>query len=225
MFLLRSLFQLVEGFSSAKVANVQTADPRARLVELAAARGDSLVALSTMLGRNVAYLGQWVRLGTPRLLGERDRRALADYFGVPEAALGGPAERAEWRVPRLDVAASAGPGAVGGDDVLGAEVIAPELARSLRLTPGHAAIIRVTGDSMAPGLIDGDQLVVDEASRAPDARGGIYVIRIDGLLLVKRVARRLGALSVWSDNPDAPPVPAGEVELIGRVAWQMRVPR
>lgn len=205
------------------VANV---DPRARLIELATARGDSLIALSTMLGRNVAYLNQWVRRGTPRVLAERDRQALAAYFGVSEATLGGPAERLGWRVPRLDVAASAGPGALNeGEAVLGAEVIAPELARSLRLREGRASIIRVRGDSMAPGLTVGDQLVVDEAAPAPDTRGGIYVVRIEGVLLVKRVRRSGRALIVSSDNPDAPPVGPGVVEVVGRVVWQMRAPR
>lgn len=202
------------------------ADPRARLIELAAARGDSLIALSAMLGRNVAYLNQWVRRGTPRVLAERDRQALAAYFGVSEAALGGPPERAGWRVPRLDVAASAGPGALNeADAVLGAEVIAPELARSLRLRDGRASIIQVRGDSMAPGLMAGDQLVVDEAATVPDPRGGIYVVRIEGVLLVKRVRRSGRALIVLSDNPDASPVGPGVVEVVGRVVWQMRAPR
>ena len=52
-------------------------DPRAALAMLAAARGDSLAALSAMLGRNPAYLQQYVRRGSPRLLGERDRRLLS----------------------------------------------------------------------------------------------------------------------------------------------------
>lgn len=201
-------------------------DPRERLIELAAARGDGLTSLSVMLGRNVAYLNQWVRRGTPRVLAERDRQSLATYFGVSEEALGGPPERAGWRVPRLDVSASAGPGALNDDDaVLGAEVIAPELARSLRLREGRASIIRVRGDSMAPGLVAGDQLVVDEAAAPPDPRGGIYVVRIEGVLLVKRVRRSGRVLIVSSDNPDAPPVGPGVVEVVGRVVWQMRAPR
>ena len=83
-------------------------------------------------------------------------------------------------------------------------------------------MIRVAGDSMAPGLVDGDRLLIDEASRTPDARGGVYVVRIDGVLLVKRVRREGRRLLASSDNPDALPVPAGPVEVIGRAVWQMR---
>ena len=194
---------------------------------MAAAQPVSLAALSGMIGRNPAYLQQWVRYGSPRVLAERDRRMLANYFGVGEAELG--AEEgapAAWRVPRLDVAASAGPGALPeGELVLGVDEVAPGLARSLGLREGAAAIIRVAGDSMAPGLLDGDRLLVDQTARTPDAKGGVYVIRVDGALLVKRVRRGREGLVATSDNPDAAPVPDAPIEVIGRAVWQMRAPR
>ncbi len=200
-------------------------DPRATLAALAATRGDSLAALSALLGRNAAYLQQFVRRGSPRMLAERDRQVLADYFGVAEQALGAPAQ-AIFRLPRLDVAASAGPGAlVDGEIVLGTETLDPALARRLGLRDGQAAIIRVRGDSMAPGLLDGDHIVVDTADRRPGARGGVFVIRIEGATMVKRVAAAPAGLVVSSDNPAAGAVPAGDVAIVGRVVWQMREPR
>ncbi len=201
-------------------------DPRATLAALAATRGDSLAALSAMLGRNAAYLQQFVARGTPRSLAERDRRLLCDYFGVAEALLGGVAPPSAFRLPRLDVAASAGPGAlVDGEIVLGTDSIEPALARRLGLRDGQAAIIRVRGDSMAPGLLDGDHIVVDTADRRPGARGGVFVLRIDAATMVKRVTLSGEGLVVTSDNPAADAVPAGEVTIIGRVVWQMREPR
>lgn len=198
-------------------------DPRVRTRALAAERGDSLAALSRMLGRNGNYLQQWIALGSPRTLAERDRRALADYFGVEEAALGGPPARVGWRAPRLDVAASAGPGALNeGDPALGAATVAPELQHALGLTPGKASIIRVSGDSMAPGLADGDELLVDETKRSPDARGGVFVLRLEGELFVKRVRKVRSGLDVTSDNPDAVPFGPGKPEVVGQVVWQMR---
>ena len=47
-------------------------DPRAALAVLATTRGDSLAALSAMLGRNAAYLQQYVKRGSPRRLAEDD---------------------------------------------------------------------------------------------------------------------------------------------------------
>ena len=201
-------------------------DPRERLCVLAEGAGTSLSALSRMVGRNAAYLQQYARRGTPRVLPEAERRRLAAFFGIDEAELGGvPAAPAPLRLPRLDVAASAGPGAlVDGEVELGAEVIDAGLARRLGLSAGAAAVIRVRGDSMAPGLCDGDHIVVDTADRAPGARGGVFVIRIDGAVMVKRVARSGRALVATSDNPAAPPVPGGAIAVIGRVVWQMRRP-
>jgi repressor LexA len=202
-------------------------DPRSVIAALASARGDSLAALSAMLGRNAAYLQQYVRRGSPRALGERDRRLLSEYLGVSETALGATAERAAgFRIPKLNVAASAGPGAlVDGEIVLGTDTLDPGLARRLGLRDGQAAIIRVRGTSMEPGLFDGDHIVVDTADRTPRAKGGVYVIRIDDAVMVKRVALVRRALVVTSDNPDAAAVPDGAIAVIGRVVWQMREPR
>ncbi len=202
-------------------------DPRHALATLAAARGDSLAALSAMLGRNAAYLQQYVRRGSPRILGERDRGLLAAYFGVNEAVLGALPDRVTgFRIRRLDIAASAGPGAqVDGEIVLGTDTLDPALARQLGLRDGQAAIIRVRGSSMKPGLFDGDHIVVDTADRTPRAKGGLYVIRIDDAVMVKRVALAGGTLVATSDNAAAGPVPEGAIVVIGRVVWQMRKPR
>jgi repressor LexA len=212
--------------SYASVARMAQGEARLRLKALAAARGDSLAALSAMLGRNAAYLQQFVVRGSPRRLAPDDRRRLADYFGVDEVELGADAGRRPFTLPRLDVAASAGPGAfVDGEVTLGAAAIDPALATRLGLREGMAAIVRVRGDSMEPGLVDGDLIVVDQARRAPDAQGRVFVIRIDEAVMVKRVARRRDTLAIASDNPAAPPVPDGSVEVIGRVVWLMREPR
>src|SRR5688500_13700915 len=101
-------------------------------MELVAERGVSLAALSTLIGRNPTYLQQFVRKGSPRKLEENDRRILAQFFGVGEADLGAPPAPAEsaaasaparsragadWiDVPRLDLGASAGPGALASDE-------------------------------------------------------------------------------------------------------------
>ena len=89
-------------------------DPRGRLVELAAARGVSLAALSALIGRNSSYLQQFVRKGSPRRLEEGDRRTLAGFFGIADSELGGIEEksfaspgkpaRPDWLdIPRLGI--------------------------------------------------------------------------------------------------------------------------
>ena len=187
----------------------------------------SLATLSGAIGRNPAYLHQYVTRGSPRLLAENDRRTLAAMLGLSEASLGGPPEGdAPFALPRLDVEASAGPGAYSdGELVLGIDGVDARLARALRLRPGAAGLITVRGDSMEPALYDGDQLIVDTADRTPTVSPRVYVIRIEGAVMVKRVGRGEGRLNVVSDNPAAAPVPDGEVKVVGRVVWRMGAPR
>lgn len=193
---------------------------------LAAARGVSLSELSRLLGRNVAYLQQFVRRGTPRRLDERDRATLADFFGVEEALLGGVAREAEVAVPYLAVAASAGRGAVvDGEEVIRAEHFTARMLRAVGVSSlGAASIIDAVGDSMAPGVVAGDRLLVDRGDVRIVASGAIYVVRRGDELLVKRVRRAGGKVVLVSDNADYAPVVcgAGEVVVIGRVKLLLR---
>ena len=71
----------------------QPQDARATLERLIADRGDNYADLSRLIGRNAAYIQQFIKRGTPRKLDEDDRRVLARYFGVSEDMLGGARRR------------------------------------------------------------------------------------------------------------------------------------
>jgi phage repressor protein C with HTH and peptisase S24 domain len=204
-------------------------DPRTALDALVADSGESFAALSRMLRRNDAYLQQYVKRGSPRVLAERDRKLLAAYFGVDESVLGGAAEApgpSIVSVRRLDVAASAGPGGLVEEDrTIGDAPFDRRLLDTLGIRAGTLAIIRAQGESMTPLIADGDQIMVDEGDRRVGARGGVYVIRLDGALMVKRVARAGERFAITSDNPAFPAMPmrdTNEVEVIGRVVWLSR---
>lgn len=194
------------------------------LERLAAGRGVSLSELSRLIGRNLAYLQQFVRRGTPRRLSEADRATLAQFFGVDEALLGGAVREAAVAVPYLTIAASAGRGSVAGDErLIRTEHFTARMLRELGLAPDMASIIDAVGDSMAPVILPGDRLLIDLGDRtgAPD---GVHVVRRDEELLVKRVRRAAGGIALVSDNPDYAPIacPAGEVIVIGRVRLILR---
>ena len=209
-------------------------DPRQVLERLCAERGEDFAGLSRMLGRNPAYVQQFVRRGVPRRLGEDERRKLARYFGVAEALLGGPAEDAAAQqglvsVKRHPVMVSAGPGALVTEE-LGKPYFAFDERWLKALTPtspSNLSIVRVEGDSMAPTLNAGDDILVDLGDGAERLRDGIYVLRIDDALVVKRIAlnpvgRRI---TVQSDNPAYPDWPdcgSNDIKPIGRVIWSGR---
>ncbi len=213
-------------------------DPRAALDRLLQEKGIDYAQLSARIGRNPAYIQQYIKRGTPRRLAEEDRARIAAYLGVSEAMLGGPAPRvalashARGRgmilVPKLAIGASAGAGAsIDGEPVEGELAFDPRWLRDLGADPRALSIIRVEGDSMAPTLNDGDDILVDGSDAAGRLRDGIYVLRMDDGLMVKRVARvpGQGRLSVISDNPQYPSwndLPMSDVRLVGRVVWTGR---
>lgn len=204
-------------------------DVRSALDALIRERGEDYSAISRLLGRNAAYIQQFIKRGTPRRLSEEDRLRLAAYFRVPEERLGGrPGSRREAgdaaalvAVPRVAVGASAGPGGVAEIEETGRPIAFDEtMLRALGAGRREAlSIIGVAGDSMEPTLYDGDDILVDrDATRI--RWGAIYVLRVDDLLVVKRVVREGGKLVVRSDNPaHADIIDPQPLQVVGRVLW------
>ena len=207
------------------MTKMDTEAPRQRLLALSQERRVSLSGLSRLIGKNESYLQQFVRKGSPRKLEERDRGVLARFFGVPETDLGGPQEKrgAEWvDITRLALRASAGPGAmVEREGAIGSFRFSPRWLRDQGLQADRLSAIAVSGDSMEPTLRDGDEILVDHTRK--DVRDGIYVVRLDGALLVKRLdTRGSRRLTLRSDNPAYPPIDCDpeHLEVIGRVVWK-----
>ena len=203
-------------------------DPREKLSELARERGNSLAALSRMLGRNASYLQQYITKGSPRKLEEIDRRRLAQFFGIGETQLGGPEEisskaQGEWvEVPRLPLDASAGPGTVGAAEIpFDAFRFSRRWLREQGLEPGMLSSIRVMGNSMDPLLREGDEILVDRTPRG--FREGVHVIRLGEALHVKLLqAVPPNRLRLVSKNPAYEPVEVAmaDIDVVGRVVWK-----
>lgn len=136
-------------------------------------------------------------------------------------------------VPLHDVAVSAGHGASAVEAGHSAENLGfPSgwLRRQFG-DPKRLRIVHVRGDSMSPTLGDEDLVMIDIDRRAPV--DGIFVLRLDDQLMVKRVhfpsARRI---LVTSDNRDyerwdrmfdlESDANRDSLQLIGRVVWMGR---
>lgn len=209
-------------------------DAREALARLIEERREDFAGLSRLLGRNSAYIQQYIRRGTPRRLQEEDRRRLARYFGVSEARLGGPHEpvgASGGLVPiaRYRVSASAGGGAldIADDAAAGLGFSSEFLERITTTRPRDLAMIRVEGDSMEPTLSDGDDILIDRSAALRRIHDGIHVLRHDDTLLAKRltVSPVSGLVTIASDNPayaSWPDCDPAEIAIIGRVIWAAR---
>lgn len=216
---------------------MSNAENRATLDRLIKERGEDYAGLSRLLRRNPTYIQQYIKRGVPQKLDGDDRRTLARYFGVDEDSLGettstgsSPANGSRLiPIPRLDVRASAGPGATVDNESPLHDVGFDErwLRRLVSGRTDQLSMIRVEGDSMTPTLLDGDDIIVNLGDAAESLRDGIYALRRDDTLMVKRLAlnpiSRL--ITIRSDNPAYPSWPdckLSQINVIGRVVWAGR---
>lgn len=125
-----------------------------------------------------------------------------------------------------DISAAAGDGMVVDEyEAIASRLSFPPgyLRHITTTSPNRLAIISVTGGSMTPTLHHDDIVMVD-TTKTNISYDGMFVIRHDGLLKVKRL--RWGAdkstIVLHSDNlMQHPPEehPASEIEVVGRVVW------
>jgi phage repressor protein C with HTH and peptisase S24 domain len=129
-------------------------------------------------------------------------------------------------VPRIDVRLSAGPGAMNHDPrELERIAFHSGWLRRLGVRPADAVLVGVAGDSMAPGLRDGDVALVDRGRRTVRS-GHVYALSdIDGSTRVKRVdlVPNQGYV-LRSDAPDHPAelrfgIDGKAVRIEGQVVW------
>lgn len=213
---------------------------RALITAVVEERGLDLAELSRGMGRNHAYLQQFLKRGVPRELRERDRAKLADLLGLDEALLGGPivngpgayareTSRQIQEVAEYDVLASAGGGiALADEEQRGHWPFNLDYLRTeLRLQPGGLALISVKGDSMEPTLRSGDRVLIDLSDKNV-SQPGLFVLWDGNGRVVKRVERvpatSPAKLMLMSDNPlhHKYEVPAELIDVIGRVVWAAR---
>ncbi len=197
------------------------------------------VTLSKLIGRNAAYIQQFIHRGSPRKLDEDDRKIIADYLGIDESVLGAPQQTrmlskgAKGKkddpgirlVPRFTLGASAGPGSLDDDGQASSYIgFEEKWLRTMSDNPALMSMIQVDGDSMTPTLNDGDDILVDRSDTGRRLRDGVFVLRREGTLLVKRLALNpvSKGVSVKSDNPNFPSwdnINPDDVSVIGRVVW------
>lgn len=169
---------------------------------------------SIAMGRNAAYLHQFVYRGTPKVLSEDDREVLAKHLGCDPAELRhkkSPGRKARRKVvpqegrveihpptrvpegymaiPEIDVRASAGPGSVNEGLEETKEMWFfpdPVIRHEFRARAADLRMITIDGDSMEPLLASGDRILIDTSQRIP-VPPGIFVIW-DGMgLVAKRI--------------------------------------
>ena len=100
------------------------------------------------------------------------------------------------------------------------------LERELDATPADLCLVTVNDDSMTPTLRPGDIVLLDRRIARPD-REGVYVVRMNGIALMKRLQILPGeVIKVVSENPayetftiNQSDLNGSDISILGRVAW------
>jgi len=197
--------------------------------------GETFSDVSRLIGRNHSYIQQFIRRGIPRKLDEQDRRLIARHFGVQEHLLGGnfflepeasaaPRRGQTFPVPRLSINAAVGTALPEAPEKTDFLIIDTRWLKDLGTRPSHVSIVRIDGEAMAPTLTHGDEVMVDHSDSVQRLRDGLYALRLDGILMVKRIVQgpNRGKFTIVSDNPHYPrwnQITSDLVDIVGRVIW------
>lgn len=216
--------QVVRSLGSKAALSAKTGIPDRTIGYLLAGQDAKLSQLARIANATNTRL-EWLATGRgPMREGEIEGAPAPPGTGLARSTSGFVA------VPRYDVRAAAGhSGSLAEDGAVIQRIEFSErwLRTTLRRDPRHLVLLEAAGDSMAPTIGDGDVLMLDLSARDL-VSGRIYVLQLDGELLVKRVQRRLnGSVLVLSDNTLYPPeeVPAAEpcpLRILGEVVWHAR---
>jgi phage repressor protein C with HTH and peptisase S24 domain/DNA-binding XRE family transcriptional regulator len=194
------------------------------LSKLRQARGWSQQEVANQLNTTAVSVGRYERqdqrLDLPLL------RRLAKIFDVTIGEIAGEPRVSpdHYPVPVFDLRAAAGAGALAQEsEPAGHLMFREQWLRRIANDIRKLFVLEVSGDSMWETLHDGDHVLVDPAQSNP-RREGLYVIRLDDMLQVKRISMHpvKKLLTVKSDNPAYPSydsIRPDDVSIVGRVVW------
>lgn len=196
--------------------------------------GKDLAWLSGQTGIPVNTLGDYVRGG---IKSAENAARIADALGISidylligrKSANDAAGDDDQVSLPMMAVRLSAGPGAYGGEGYQTDWTFPRDWLRANFGSAAGLQMMPVWGDSQEPDLSDGDWVMVD--TKRTELRDGLFAVRLDDTMMIKRVQLQGRALRLVSRNPAYDPIVLEGEEIdarlavIGRVVWDSHVHR
>ncbi len=146
---------------------------------------------------------------------------LVDFFGLSVRESGIDHDQYEM-VPKVSAKAGAGSSLITEGDTEGFYAFRTQFLLRSGIHAKQSFMLDVMGDSMEPLIMNGDTILVDSKERSA-ADGKIYLVALDGDLMVKRVQRAAGGCLLVSQNKAYEPIPVSgeqtDFVVHGRVRW------
>ena len=199
---------------------------RHHIDELIRQKGKNYRSLSMAIGKNEAYLHQYINKGSPLRLPEEQRRKLATLLEVDEQEL------TDIKLPKTLQSAithsenttiemlSLDSGKTTGFWSLPLK----EVSSVSHTDPDNLKLFCVSGDSMLPTLKDGDYIFAD-CSVQNFTGDGLYIISIGDRLTIRRIQQiSPNDVSLISDNINYKSVNTSikKLKIIGRIFYALK---
>lgn len=133
---------------------------------------------------------------------------------------------AVFEVPQVQARLCAGGGSFELEAIPVAQHPFPRSWLSRMGRPDAMVFMDVVGNSMEPGIADGDMVLVDQSSTDPRQRA-VMAVGLEEAIYIKRLEQKKDGIVLLSDNPEYAPIPirgdeADSFRIIGRVVWLCR---
>ena len=182
------------------------------------------------LARRYQLSPDWLEFGT----GAPRSRTSPQYF-KPQSGTTGSRERHAviesnemCAIPKSAARLCAGGGSFEVDATPVAEFLLPRSWLASLGTPESMVFMDVVGDSMEPGICDGDMVLIDRNTRVciPSARS-ILAVGVEDAIYLKRMETMAGRVRLLSDNPayEAMDLSGDELDnfrILGKLVWLCR---
>ncbi len=201
---------------------------RAHIDHLIRTSGSNYRSLSLQIGKNEAYLHQYINKGSPLRLPEPQRRRLAELLEVDEQEL------TDLPLPKT-ISQNRGRSQTALVEMISSQNLNHETIGFLSLPksdfinitskdPNSVKMLRVVGDSMVPTLKDRDYILADFSSNQIDT-DGLYLIRSAKQISIKRIQQLSPSEVVLiSDNTNYKPISVNlkKLEILAKVFFVFR---
>ncbi len=196
--------------------------PRQALDDLIREREETYAAVSRLLGRNSAYIQQYIKRGTPARLDQSDIAQLALHFDVPAKTLGGKESSSTSRRSVITVPVIEAKGLETPQER--SRIVDEAWLRRLCNRPAGVAILPIVGEAMQPTLQNGDEVIIQRLRSHDVLHDGLYAVRGSSETFVRRIALdpTKNRISVLTDHPAYPSwsgVQRKAINVVGKVIW------
>lgn len=172
------------------------------------------------LSRRYDLSPDWLEYGRARLAGKKPVSVPGQVLTAPEADV------ATVMIPKVRATLCAGGGSFELEAVPVSEHPLPRAWLSRMGSPSAMVFMDVIGNSMEPGIRDGDMVLVDQSAVEPSPRH-ILAVGYEDAIYIKRLEKQANGFLLVSDNSDYAPIRVAGDELalfriIGKVVWLCR---